>query len=146
MKTVFLVTSFSFFIFSCKEPAKKNPVNPIGIWESEVPWDNNDITVTVRPDSMILFKAKKIFCPGTKFFVSVGKWSVENDSFLVMKQHNFGKKFMVKELFPELEKTEEDSANVIGVDIEARFILTKDHLYDIETNGKRSKNKIYIRK
>jgi len=95
---------------------------------------------------MMLFKAKKLFCPGTKYFVSVGKWHVENDSFLVMQQYKNGKHFELKDVFPELTKIQGDSNNVIALDIEARFLYTKDHLYDIEPDGKRSKKRIYIRK
>jgi hypothetical protein len=132
-------------LFSCGEPAKKAAPDPKGKWESFMMWDNNYITVTVRPDSTILFKAKKLFCPGTKYFVSVGKWSVEKDSFLVMSKFTDGRKYELKELFPELT-TIGDSINIIGLDLEAKFILTKDSLYDIEPNGKRSKDKIYVRK
>jgi hypothetical protein len=143
---VFILFSASF-IFSCKEPVKKAAsIDPKGKWESVLPWDNNTITLTVRPDSMILFKAKKLFCPGTKYFVSAGKWSIENDSFLVMKQYTDGRKYELKELFPELADIGSDSVNIIGLALEAKFILTKDSIYDMEPSGKRSKEKIYVRK
>jgi hypothetical protein len=144
---IFSAFLFSTLLFiSCNEEAKKNIPDPTGIWENPVKWDNNYITLTVRPDSIMLFKCKKLFCPGTKYFVSAGKWSIEKDSILVMKQFADGKKYELEELFPELANIGSDSANIIGLSIEAKFIMTKDSLYDIETTGQRSKAKIYARK
>src|SRR6187551_1055449 len=101
MRTFLFIFSAAL-LFACNEPAavKKEPIDAKGKWESVLPWDNNYITLTVRPDSIILFQAKKSFCPGTKYFVSAGKWQIENDSFLVMKRFTGGKKHTVKELFP----------------------------------------------
>ncbi len=124
----------------------KEPIDPKGKWESVLPWDNNTITLTVRPDSVMLFKAKKLLSDGIKYFVSVGKWHVENDSFLVMEQFTDGRKYDAEELFPELAPTDTDTLNVMALELSAKFILTKDSLYDIEPSGKRSKEKIYIRK
>ena len=78
MRFFLSIILLSSLIISCEEPIKKEAINPIGKWESVLPWDNNTITLTVRPDSTILFKAKKLFCPGTKYFVSAGKWKIEN--------------------------------------------------------------------
>lgn len=138
----------ALIVVSCNnEPEKKTvAIDPTGKWESVMPWDNNTITLTVRPDSMILFKAKRLVFDGIKYFVSAGKWSIENDSFLVMKQYTDGRKYELKDLFPELDSIGADSTNVMGLDLSAKFILTKDSLYDIEPTGKRSKEKIYIRK
>ena len=137
----------ALILISCGEEVKKQaPVDPKGKWESALPWDNNIITLTVRPDSTMLFKAKKLFCPGTKYFVSAGKWHVENDSFLVMEQFTDGRKYELDDLFPELANIASDTLNIIGLQLNAKFILTKDSIYDIETSGKRSKDKIYIRK
>ncbi|MDQ3108767.1 MAG: hypothetical protein M3R17_02640 [Bacteroidota bacterium] len=142
-----LVFFFSVLIFvSCKEETKKDIPDPKGKWENPVAWDNNYITWTIRPDSVMLFKCKKLFCPGTKYFVSAGKWSIENDSILVMKKFTDGRKYDLKELFPELSTIGSDSFNIIGLDMEARLLLTKDSLYDIELTGKRSKQKVYARK
>ncbi len=146
MRTFLLLFLTTIFIFSCTEPAKKNLLDPKGKWESVMPWDNNTITLTLRPDSTILFKCKKLFCPGTKYFVSIGKWSVENDSFLLMKNFTDGRKYNVKDLFPELANIGSDSVNIVGLELEAKFILTKDTIYDLEPTGKRSKEKKYIRK
>ena len=146
MRNLILFLIPALFVFSCKEETKKDLPDPKGKWESAIPWDNNTITLTVRPDSMILFKVKKLFCPGTKYFISAGKWHVENDSLLVMEQYNDGRKYDLDELFPELKDIGSDTVNVIGLDINAKFILTKDSLYDIEPTGKRSKDKIYMRK
>lgn len=143
---VFLFTAL-ILVACTNEPEKKKPaIDPTGKWESMMPWDNNTITLTVRPDSMILFKAKRLVFDGIKYFVSAGKWSIENDSFLVMKQFTDGRKYELKELFPELDSAGADSTNIFGLDLSAKFILTKDSLYDIEPTGKRSKEKIYIRK
>jgi hypothetical protein len=136
-----------FFLFSCKEPTPvKEKINPVGTWQSHVPWDNNNITVKVLPDSTMLFKVVKSFCPGTKYFISVGKWQVENDSFLVMKQFTDGRQLDFAKLFPELLQTQKDSANVITLALEARFIMDKDHLYDVEPDSTRSKTRYYDRK
>ena len=145
MRTFLVFFIPSLILFACNEEIKKERFDPTGRWESVLPWDNNTITLTVRPDSTMLFKAKKLFCPGTKYFVSAGKWSIENDSFLVMKQFTDGRRYELKELFPELA-VDSDSLNVIGLDLSAKFIITKDSLYDIEPDGKRSKEKIYVRK
>ncbi|CAN5437730.1 hypothetical protein BH09BAC5_BH09BAC5_21360 [soil metagenome] len=146
MRNTFLISICALFFAACNTPVKKELPDPKGKWESMTPWDNNTITLTVRPDSTILFKAKKLFCPGTKYFISVGKWSIENDSFLVMKKFTDGRKYELKDIFPELTHIGSDSVNIVGLELEAKFILTKDSLYDIETSGKRSKEKIYVRK
>lgn len=134
------------FLISCKEEVKKTKIDPTGRWESVLPWDDNTITLTVRKDSVILFKAKKLVFDGIQYFVSVGKWHVENDSFLVMEQFTDGRKYEMNELFPELTGTGIDSSKIAGLDLSAKFIITKDSIYDIETDGSRSKEKIYIRK
>lgn len=147
MKIFLSIILLSSLIIACEEPVKKEAVNPIGKWESVLPWDNNTITLTVRPDSVMLFKAKKLVSDGIKYFVSVGKWKIENDSFLLMEQFTDGRKYELDELFPELANLDPESKkNVIGLELSAKFILTKDSIYDIEPTGKRSKEKIYIRK
>lgn len=146
MRIFFSLFFIGCILFSCSEPPKKTAVDAKGKWENPLPWDNNFITLTVRPDSVMLFKAKKLFCPGTKYFVSAGKWHVENDTLLVMKKFTDGRKYELKDLFPELTHIGSDSVNIIGLDLEAKFILTKDTLFDMELNGKRSKEKYYLRK
>ena len=131
---------------SCHEPAAKQAFDPRGKWENPLPWDNNFITLTVRPDSVMLFKAKKLFCPGTKYFVSAGKWSIEHDTLLVMKKFTDGRKYELKDIFPELTQIGSDSVNIVGLDMEARFIITKDTLFDVELNGKRVTKRYYLRK
>jgi hypothetical protein len=143
----FLVFFFpALFFISCSEEVKKEKIDPTGRWESVLPWDNNTITLTVRPDSTMLFKVKKLVFNGIQYFVSVGKWHVENDTLLVMEQFTDGRKYEMNELFPELTNTGSDTLKVIGLELSAKFIITKDSLYDIEADGKRSKEKIYIRK
>jgi hypothetical protein len=137
---------FAVLIFiSCNEEIKKDIPDPTGKWENPIKWDNNYITLTVRPDSVMLFKCKRLFCPGTKYFIAAGKWSIENDSILVMKQFTDGRKYELKEIFPELTTIGSDTANIIGFEMTAKFIMAKDSLYDIETSGQRSKEKIYGR-
>jgi hypothetical protein len=133
-------------IFSCNGPAKKPAMDATGTWSNPLPWDNNFITLIVRPDSVMLFKAKKLFCPGTKYFVSVGKWHMENDSLLVMNKFTDGRKYELKDIFPELTHLGSDSVNIVGLDMEAKFILTKDTLFDRELNGTRVKKRYYLRK
>jgi hypothetical protein len=146
MRIIAAILLSALFFISCGEEVKKDIPDPTGKWENPVKWDNNYITLTVRPDSVMLFHCKKLFCPGTKYFVAVGKWSIEDDSILVMKQFTDGRKYELKELFPELTTIGSDTANIIGLNMDARFIMTKDSLYDIETTGQRSKQKIYGRK
>ena len=143
MKKKLLPFLFFMLALGCGNPAKKTAVSPVGTWQSHQPWDNNFITVTVRPDSSILFKAEKSFCPGTKYFISVGKWHIEKDSILVMKQYTDGRKYQIKDLFPELTKNASDSNNVIPLDMEAHFIFSRNHLYDIEPDGKPSSTRYY---
>lgn len=121
---------------SCSERDKPK-VNPVGVWKNVMPWENNHITLTVRDDSTMLFKVEKNFCPGTKFFVSIGDWHIENDSILVMEPITDGRKFDVNQLFPELLQTQKDSNNVIAMDISARLIMADSSIYDISQEGKR---------
>lgn len=147
MRTFILFLIPVLLFISCQEEVKKKEaIDPTGKWESVLPWDDNTITLTVRPDSVMLFKAKKLVFDGIKYFVSVGKWHVEQDSFLVMEQFTDGRKYDLDELFPELANIGSDTLNVIGLDLSAKFILTKDSIFDMENSGKRSKEKIYIRK
>lgn len=146
----YLLFFFSLALLaSCGEPAKeaakKNGLDPIGGWHSHTSWENNDITLTVRPDSTMLFKCIKSFCPGNKYFVAIGKWHIEHDSILVMQKIT-GHKYEVRNLFPELTGPAADTLNVIALDIEAKFLMDADHLYDIEPNGKRSAARYYDRK
>jgi hypothetical protein len=143
---IFFLLFIAVLLFSCNEPVKKTTADPTGKWENPLPWDNNFITLTFRPDSVMLFKAKKLFCPGTKYFVAVGKWRMQNDSMVVMKKFTDGRKYELKDIFPELTHLGSDSVNVIGLDMEARFIVTKDTLYDVELNGTKSKTRHYLRK
>lgn len=133
----FLLTVFS----SCSE--RKKEVDPVGVWQNTTHWDNNAITLTVRPDSMMLFKVEKSFCPGTKFFVAVGKWHIEQDSFLVMEQYADGRHYDLGELFPELVQTQADSHNVITLDVTARLIMRDSLIYDISPEGKATPEHVY---
>lgn len=123
-------------LISCSERSKPK-IDPIGVWENTTHWDNNHITLTVRPDSTMLFKAEKSFCPGTKFFVSVGKWHIEQDSFLVMEQFTDSTHYELRELFPELMQTQQDSNNVLVLGVTARLIMSDSVLFDITPEGKR---------
>ncbi len=121
----------------------KEIVSPIGVWQNPVQWDNNKITLTVRPDSVMMFKAEKSFCPGTKFFISIGKWHIEQDSFLVMEPFTDGRHYELHELFPELVQSQKDSMNVISLDVNAKLIFNKEHVYDVQPDGKRSPERFY---
>ncbi|HTF02620.1 MAG TPA: hypothetical protein VK826_01290 [Bacteroidia bacterium] len=127
---------------SCSERPPVTP-NAVGVWQNTTQWENNLITLTIRPDSMMLFKVEKSFCPGTKFFVSVGKWHVEQDSILVMEQYTDGRHFELSELFPELVQTQKDSMNVISLEVTAKLIIANDVIYDLQSDGKRSPDRIY---
>lgn len=117
------------------KPAKTK-IDPIGVWQNRVPWDNNRITLTVRPDSTMLFKVEKSFCPGTKFFVAIGDWHIEQDSLLVMTSITDGRHYEVRDLFPELMQTQRDSNNVIVLDVNAKLIMADSSFYDISPEGK----------
>lgn len=127
----------ALFFVSCEERKETKTMDPIGTWENVTPWDNNKITLTVRPDSTMLFKVEKSFCPGTKFFVSIGEWHMEKDSILIMEPIADGRHFEVRDLFPELVQTQKDSNNVIAMDISARLIVKDSSIYDISQNGQR---------
>lgn len=132
----FWIVIIAVIFVSC-EQREKAKSNPVGTWENVVPWDNNRITLVVRPDSTMLFKAEKSFCPGTKFFVAVGDWHIENDSILVMESIKDGRHFEVKDLFPELVQMQTDSNNVIPLDLNARLLLSDSSIYDMSADGKR---------
>lgn len=133
---IFFCVVCTVFLISCEE-REKSKVDPVGVWENTTHWDNNHITLTVRPDSTMLFKCEKSFCPGTKFFVSVGKWHIEKDSFLVMEQFTDSTHFELRELFPELMQTQRDSNNVIVLAVSAKLIMGDSLLFDITPEQKR---------
>lgn len=137
---VLIVTAFS----SCTERPKEI-ASPIGVWQNPKQWDNNLITITVRPDSVMIFKAEKSFCPGTKFFVSAGTWHIEQDSFLVMESFTDGRTIDVNEYFPELVQSQKDSMNVLPLEVTARLLFDSDHIYDVQPDGKRSNERVYNR-
>ncbi|HEU4718147.1 MAG TPA: hypothetical protein VFU15_09945 [Bacteroidia bacterium] len=146
MKKIILLPAIVFF-FSCHSSPEKVSPDPVGTWKPHVMWDNNDITLQVLPDSMIKFKAVKGFCPGIKTFVSVGKWTIVHDSILQMTQYTDGRRYTMKQLFPELVLPNDSvMPDVIPLDMNARFIIAKDHLYDVELDGKRSVKRYYDRK
>lgn len=136
------VTKLSLFfliailMISCSERDKPK-IDPVGVWENTTHWENNHITLTVRPDSTMLFKCEKSFCPGTKFFVSVGKWHIEKDSFLVMEQFTDSTHYELRDLFPELVQTQRDSNNVIILSVSAKLIMGDSLIYDITPEEKR---------
>jgi hypothetical protein len=132
----------TFSAVSCSEK-KKPALNPVGVWQNTTHWDNNAITLTVNPDSTMLFKAEKSFCPGTKFFVSWGKWHIENDTILVMEQFTDGRKKDLGELFPELIQTQRDSGNVIGLALSARLIIGDSLIHDVNPDGSASTERVY---
>src|ERR1044071_7214244 len=94
------------FLASCgnRHPA----VDPVGVWENTTHWGDNKITLTIRPDSVMLFKAERGYCPGQRYFVSVGKWHIENDSVLVMEELTDSTHFELAEIFPELVQGAKD--------------------------------------
>jgi hypothetical protein len=133
----YLILLFAVILFASCSERDKPKVEPIGVWENTTHWDNNKITLTVREDSTMLFKVEKNFCPGTKFFVAVGDWHVENDSVLVMEPITDGRHYEIKDLFPELTQIGKDSNNVHALDVSARLIMADSCLYDLDANGKR---------
>lgn len=137
-----IAISLLILFASCSERDKPN-VDPIGVWDNTTHWDNNKITLTVRDDSTMLFKCEKSFCPGTKFFVAIGDWHIENDSFLVMEPITDGRHFEIRDLFPELTQAGRDSNNVHSLDVSARLIMADSCLYDIDPNGKRVQEHCY---
>lgn len=132
------------FATSCSE-REKPAVNPVGVWENTTHWDNNKITLTVRPDSTMLFKVEKSFCPGTKFFVVIGDWHIEHDSMLVMEPITDGRHYEIYDLFPELRQIGKDSSNVHSLDVTAKLIMSDSSLYDIDANGKRVQEHRYLK-
>jgi hypothetical protein len=142
MRTGIAVLFIVLAATSCSERPTVAP-NVVGVWQNTTRWDNNLITLTMRPDSMMLFKVEKSFCPGTKFFVSVGKWHIEQDSFLVMEQYTDGRHFELRELFPELVQTQQDSMNVNSISVSAKLIIADDVIYDVQPDGKRALERTY---
>lgn len=143
MRTILLLVCIVITVFSCKEETTRKTFSPVGTWQSHTNWENNKITITVRPDSVMLFKAEKSFCPGTKFFVGVGKWVIVNDSILEMRQFTDGRRYKLEEIFPELIQTQRDSANVMALDMSVRLLMNDSHLYDINPQGKRNMDRYY---
>jgi len=139
-RNVFII--LAIVLLSCSERGKPK-VSPIGVWENTTHWDNNHITLTMRPDSIMLFKAERSYCPGTKFFVAVGKWHIEQDSFLVMDQITDSTHFAIRELFPELVQTSVDSNNVMVIGVTARLIMADSAIFDITPDGKRVQEHMY---
>lgn len=145
MRKILSSIAVSLFLFTGCAEKPKEKFSPIGVWQTHEAWDNNMITITVRPDSVMLFKVEKRFCPGTKYFVSVGKWHVEKDSVLSMEMFTDGRHYEIKDYFPELVQTRADSSNVLVLDMSAKLLFDKDHLYDMLPEGKRSGVKFYDR-
>ena len=142
MMRILVALAIVLSLSACSErPGEK--ISPIGIWQNPIQWDNNLITLHVLPDSTMLFKVEKSFCPGTKFFVSQGKWHVEQDSFLVMEPFSDGRVLDVKATFPELAQLDKDSANILSIEVSARLLFDKDHVYDVQPDGKRSGERVY---
>ena len=139
----FIIFAFALALVSCGERAE-TPKDVIGVWQNVAIWDNNRITLKVNADSTMLFKAEKSFCPGTKFFVSIGKWHIIGDT-LYMTQFTDGRTFNLDELFPELIQNRYDSANVISLQVEARMIIADSSLYDISFEGQPVKEHRYHR-
>lgn len=134
MRNIVLLTVPLLLLMACSE--RQPEVNPIGVWENTTHWENNAITLKVRPDSVMLFKAEKSFCPGTKFFVAAGKWHLEQDSFLVMDPFTDGRPVELQEYFPELMQSQKDSSNVIVLSINAKLLIRDSTIFDISPEGK----------
>jgi hypothetical protein len=116
--------------------ASYEPAEVIGEWKSHEPWNNREVTLKVRPDSTMIFigmtneKGKK------QFFVTIGDWSIRNDSILELKQITDNRRYNPKDLFPELYASG-DSANIIAVPITATYIIGETNLYNIAKDGTR---------
>lgn len=119
-----------------KEKEKKKSPELIGTWRSRAPWNNNTITLKVRPDSTILFKAQKDFCPGTKYFIAIGEWHIEKDSVLVFDQiQDTTRRYKGRDLFPELFVTA-DSMNVMALPVSsAKYVFHNGNLHNMGTKG-----------
>lgn len=116
--------------------ASYKPTEVIGEWKSHEPWNNREVTLKVRPDSTMIFigmtneKGKK------QFFVTIGDWSIRNDSILELRQITDNRRYNPKDLFPELYASG-DSANIIAVPITATYIIGETNLYNITKDGSR---------
>lgn len=135
------IATITLFSVACSE--RQAEIKPIGVWENTTHWDNNAITLKVRPDSVMLFKAEKMYCPGTKFFVAAGKWHIEQDSFLVMDPFTDGRTLELQEYFPELMQSHKDSANVIVLSVNAKLIIRDSLIYDMSPEGKAVRERTY---
>jgi hypothetical protein len=143
---VAIVTIIVLAACSNTQEAEKNvALNPTGVWKIHNIIENNEITLTIREDSVMLFKAKKTFCPGTKYFVGVGQWRIIQDSILIMTQFTDKRQYQLQDIFPELVQEQKDSANVVALDMEMKLIATKEHLFDIENGNTRSTLRFYDR-
>ncbi len=139
----YLITSLIIVLSLCSCNERAPEVKPIGTWENTTHWENNAITLKVRPDSIMLFKVEKSFCPGTKFFVSAGKWHLEKDSFLIMEPFEDGRILELNDYFPELMQTHKDSANVIQLSVSAKLIIRDSIIYDVSPEGKAVPERTY---
>src|ERR1044071_427436 len=126
--------AISFFFVSCGQ-RNKPVVDPVGVWENTTHWGNNKITLKIRKDSIMLFKAERGYCPGQRYFVSAGKWHIEKDSILVMDQADDSTHFDLAEIFPELVQGAKDYNNVTVLTVSARLIIRDSLLYDVSPEG-----------
>ena len=133
----------AFLLGACnpREPA----FNPVGTWQNTTHWDGNVITLTMKDDSMMLFKTEKNIEGSTRFLLAVGKWHIEDDSFLIMEPYEQGTQFEMRELFPELMQHAGDSGNVSVLNVSARLIMRDSLIYDLTPDGKAEPARTYKR-
>jgi hypothetical protein len=141
---IFLLLS----IVACNSEQKETKKLPelIGTWCSRTTWNNNTITLKVRPDSTILFKVQKDFCPGTKYFITIGEWHIEKDSVLVFDQiQDTTRRYKGRDLFPELFVSA-DSINVMALPVSsAKYVFRNGNLHNMGTKGEAVLTEVFDR-
>lgn len=117
--------------------------DPIGVWENTSHWGDNKITLKIRKDSVMLFKAEHGYCPGQRYFISVGKWHIEQDSILIMDEFTDSLHFELGDIFPELVQGAKDYNNVTVLTVRAKLIMRDSLLYDVTPEGKAVNDRTY---
>lgn len=123
--------SFVLTIAACNP--RHPEFDPVGTWQNTTHWDGNVITLTMREDSVMLFKTEKTVNGTTRFLLACGTWHIEQDSFLVMDPGTKGVTCSMNEMFPEL--TQIPGENVSMLEVSARLIMRDSLIYDLKADG-----------
>lgn len=132
MRAVFFVLAFVALIAVACNP-REPEFNPVGVWQSTGVWNGNMTTLTVRQDSIMLFKTERTIDGTTRFIIATGNWGVEKDSFLIMEPGTNGVATTMNEMFPEL--TQIPGENITYVTMSARLIMRDSLIYDLKADG-----------